>query len=334
MAFKCPKCPAEFTTQRDLDRHLAKKNPCDKGPYRCDGCLMPFTSKRTLNEHVKKGRCKGKSMTQVNQDLSQEIEQLRTQAETHEQQLQMTNSVTAAAAAASSSGAVNVTQHVHNHITINVHQHTHVSALGEEKLSHFSKVSDEEMLSRLKLTKGPAVLSNWCALLRADEEHPENHNALLLAADSPEMACCRKGKWAFEATDKILLEISRTDMMRLYTHLGRYDQNATAQAFRHEYLLHDLMASSNADSIVNLKPFMEAVAQPIIDLTQKFYATTVMDNKDVNPDQLELEKIIDAMKQDIVEERKDFEQKEAKRLSNLMQLQRKLSCQTLQRRQN
>ena len=42
-----------------------------------------------------------------------------------------------------------------------LHQHTHVSALGEEKLSHFSRVSDEDMLSRLKLTKGPAVLSNW-----------------------------------------------------------------------------------------------------------------------------------------------------------------------------
>ena len=68
---------------------------------------MPFTSKTTLKEHVKKGRCKGKSLAQVNQDLSEEIEQLRTQAETHEQQLQMTNSVTAAAAAAISSETIN-----------------------------------------------------------------------------------------------------------------------------------------------------------------------------------------------------------------------------------
>ena len=83
MVLKCPKCPAEFTTQRDLERHLAKKNSCDKGAFKCDGCLMPFTSKRTLKEHIKKGRCKGKSLTQVNHDLSHEIEQLRIRAEEH-----------------------------------------------------------------------------------------------------------------------------------------------------------------------------------------------------------------------------------------------------------
>lgn len=49
-----------------------------------------------------------------------------------------------------------------------------------------------------------------------------------------------------------------------------------------------------------------------------------IDGKDKDP----IEKIIDSMKQDIVEERKQFEQKEAKRLSNLMRLQHYLSNRT------
>lgn len=329
MVVNCPKCLGEFATQRDLERHLQRKTPCDAGNVKCTGCATFFTSDRGLKDHIKKGRCKGKSLALVNSELAEQVEHLKTQAEQHEQLLQMTNSATAAAAESSSS-ITNFTQNVHNHITINIDQRTHVSGLGQEKLSHFSKLSDEDSLSKLRLTKGPALMGNWCAMLRADENHPENHNALLLTADSKEMACCREGKWQWEATDKILLEISRTDMMRLYTHLGRYDQNVTAQAFRHEYLLHDLMARSNTGSADDLKPFMHALAQPIIALTQKFYATTLVESTDSNPAAERLLKTIDELKQTIVEERAQFEQREAKRLALLMSLQRQATERNLE----
>lgn len=327
MVVLCVKCYAEFATARDLERHLERKVPCDAGQHKCEGCGLGYKTKKSLQDHKK--RCKGKSQALLAHERALEIEELKSQARQQEQLLQMTNSVTAAAASSSAS-TNNFTQNVHNHVTINIHQHTHVSGLGQEKLSHFSRMPDEEMLSKLRLTKGPALMANWCALLRADEDHPENHNALLLTADSKEMACCREGRWAWEETDKILLEISRTDLMRLYTHLGRYDSNVATQAFRNEYLLHDLMTLSNTGSADALKPFMQAIAQPIIALTQRFYATTVTENEDVNPEHIRLQKDIETLKQTIMQTRTNFEQIEAIQLSTLMGMQRRAAEQALE----
>ena len=63
MVLKCPKCPAEFPSNRDLQKHLARKLPCDSEKCRCTGCDRPFQTKKNLKAHLKKGRCKGKKPT-------------------------------------------------------------------------------------------------------------------------------------------------------------------------------------------------------------------------------------------------------------------------------
>lgn len=325
MVVICEKCFGEFASASDLERHLERKTPCDAGQHKCEGCCLGYKTKKSLQDHKK--RCKGKSNALVAHEQALEIERLKTQAQQHDQLMQMTNSVTAAAASASCSNMSRVTnietQNNHNHITINIHNHTHVSNLGEEKLTHFSQQTDEDMLQKLNLSRCPKALGAWCALLRADEEHPENHNALLLAADSKEMACCKGGKWCWGDTEKTLLEISRNDINRLYTHLGRYDQNQRVQDFRNEYLIHDVMPRATSGLDQSLRSIMNAVALPIIALTQKLYACTV--EEDISPTAKELLKDIAELEEELITDQRDFEKKQAGRLSRLLRMRRSLS---------
>ena len=315
--FTCPKCFEQFPKSRDLERHLQRKIPCDADDHKCNGCAHSFTSKKGLKAHIDNNRCKGKRSALVAHEATQELENLQQRMQQQEQLLHMTNSVTAAA-----SSVTNNIGTQHNHITINIQNV--VSSVGREKISHFSQLSDTDMLSKLTLLKCPKAMADWCALLRADESHPENHNALLLAADSKEMACCRAGIWSWDETEKILLEISRSDITRLYNHLGRYEQDAAAQEFRQEYLVHDLMTrASNSDVEKTLKPIMDAIAKPIIALTQKFYATTIEDSKDT--EDVELQQEIDNVKEAMVDARAAFAKTEAAQVSLLMSLQRRMA---------
>lgn len=325
MVVICTKCFIECANSRDLERHLDRKVPCDAGQHKCEGCGLGYKTKKSLHDHKK--RCKGKSQALLAHERAAEIEQLKSQARQQDQLMQMTNAVTAAASASSSSASSHVTnigtQNNHNHFTINIHNHTHVSNLGEEKLSHFSRQTEAEMLEKLNLSRCPRALGAWCALLRADEDHPENHNALLLTAESKEMACCRGGKWCLGDTEETLLEISRNDMNRLYTHLGRYDQNQRVQDFRNEYLVHDVMARATSGLDQSLKPIMDAVALPIIALTKKFYACTVEEAMD--PKVREIQKAIARLEKLLVDEQADLDKKQAAQMSELLLMRRVLS---------
>lgn len=72
MVVDCPKCPAQFATQRDLERHLERKIPCDQGSHKCEGCSSTFLTKRSLQEHLQKQRCKGKSAAVVSREIAEE----------------------------------------------------------------------------------------------------------------------------------------------------------------------------------------------------------------------------------------------------------------------
>lgn len=115
-------------------------------------------------------------------------------------------------------------------------------------------------------------MAAWCAMVRADDEHPENHNALLLGQDSKLMACSREGIWAMEEREVILLQIIRKDLLRFYAHLSRFEGDDMATSFRNEYLLHNLMQLSNSGDKQALKSVLDAIAKPIIDLTLRNYA--------------------------------------------------------------
>ena len=322
MVVYCPKCHWEFSSKRDLERHLQRKIPCDQGEFKCTGCSQGFQTKQSLKVHEQNGKCKGKKPMVAARELAEEVADLKSRMQEQEKIMQMTNDVTAKAC--SSSGP---TPTIIQNITINIHNHP-VCGLGKEKLTHFSAMLDEDILAKLRLSKGPTLMENWCAMLRADEDHPENHNALLLAADSTEMACCRDGEWSWGDRDKTLLEISRSDMNRLYTHLGRYEQNPRVQTFRNEYVLHDLMAQNLAGN--ELKEVMDAVAKPIIALTQKFYTQPTEDH--MTEHQRSIQKIIEQTKQHLMEQRASFEETrikwekfEASQIAALFELQRHMA---------
>lgn len=233
MTWKCERCLKEFQTHRDYQRHMERKRPCKVGEFVCNECEGCFTTKRALKLHIK-DYCKGRSTPLIARDLANEVEELRSQLAQQDQLLQMTNHVTAAGA---SSFQALETPPLQQNVTINV-EHLHITAnIGEEMLGHFTRLSKEESRKLLDLRHNPESMAKWCASVRADDDHPENHNALLMSEDSKHMACNRNGHWALDDRDKVLQELSRADMLRYYNHLSRYENDDEAMAFRNDFVM-------------------------------------------------------------------------------------------------
>ena len=49
--FICPKCEKYFTSQYKLNRHLNRKNPCDKDKTQCQYCGNYFYDVSTKRRH-------------------------------------------------------------------------------------------------------------------------------------------------------------------------------------------------------------------------------------------------------------------------------------------
>ena len=197
--------------------------------------------------------------------------------------LNMTNAVTAAASQADGAPVtvqnnINSNNNITNNFIINVNGLSTVNPVGSESLAH---LSGQDIEHKLRLIPGPQVFADWCAILRGDEGNPHNHNVLCLNSDSKEMAVCRKDGWIVDDKSVVMKEILGSDASRLYSAIGsRQEGSSQAQSFKYEYLLHQIMASiCNDCNDPSLKPIFEAMAKPIIELTQKFYVEAVPDHK-------------------------------------------------------
>lgn len=113
-------------------------------------------------------------------------------------------------------------------------------------------------------------MARWCKLIRADEAHPENHTVLLVGEDAAEAATCCGEQWSLRNTDQVLMDIAGKDVSLLYDYLGR--QGEEAQSFRFDCLLHQIMAKAAERDFAGLRPVLQALAKPIIAMTQKLYA--------------------------------------------------------------
>lgn len=61
----CNKCNKQLATQHSLQRHLAKKTPCDQNEpaavFKCDKCPMTFRHKSKLDAHKERKKPCGKA---------------------------------------------------------------------------------------------------------------------------------------------------------------------------------------------------------------------------------------------------------------------------------
>lgn len=270
----CPKCHRGFSSQYELERHLNRKTPCDAGKEICTGCDVKFSDKKALNTHLRLKRCRGKHAVVVAKEQAEKLAELEQQMQKQQELMNMTNAVTAAA---SQKCLPQQQPHIINHnyqqytqinnVTININGMHAVNPVGSESITH---LQNESLAG--KLTHGPKVFTDWCALLRADDQ-PQNHNVLMINTDSKEIALCREGGWTVGDRNAVLREVLGQDANKLYSAIGsRLDHNQNAIAFRNDYLLHDVMAALNNDtSGASLKPLLDALAMPIMCLTRKFY---------------------------------------------------------------
>lgn len=328
MTLECGTCAKEFQSRQDYDRHMNRKRPCGQGGFPCDGCGQKYKTQKTLDVH-KKDFCKGKNNALLARELAAEVQQLRTQMGMQGDLFQMANSATAAAAngismtcnhnGASGSSTQNNTQ---NNVVINIHQLHPTNNIGEEKLKYITDLNKAEARQKLNLSHTPAAMAAWCAMVRADDEHPENHNALLLGQDSKLMACSREGIWAMEEREDILLQIIREDLLRFYRHLSRFEGDDAATSFRNEYLLHHLMQLSNSGDKHALKSVLDAIAKPIIDLTLRNYA--VPKEEHMSEEQKKIDAQLQVLQLAFEQDQVHHREKEARNMAILLDLRRTL----------
>ena len=73
MTISCSKCGQIFGSNRDLQKHLKRKFPCDKVAFNCKKCDRPFYNKDSFYHHQK--HCTGKPATI--EDKDKEIQSLK-----------------------------------------------------------------------------------------------------------------------------------------------------------------------------------------------------------------------------------------------------------------
>lgn len=211
----CPlACGKEFQNNYELTRHLNRKTPCKAGDVECPECRKTFTTKRYLSAHVKDGRCKGKSDATLAEERADEVARLTDQLEQQSILMNMTNQVTSAAA-----NGITIDNSTHNvkniqNVTINMSSLTAVNPVGQERLSHLTA---SELCRRLKFVRNPTVFADWCALIRADEDFPENHNVLLINKDDKNMVLCRPDiGWTVGDKDAIMNQLEDPRAKNIY----------------------------------------------------------------------------------------------------------------------
>lgn len=269
MGHKCEKCGEEFSTPTDLERHKNRKKPCDSGDFPCKDCGHTYASKKSLSIHIRLGRCKGKNTAAKNEELECRVKQLEQKLEQQEHMADLVTKATVAATQQLASSS-------QNHVTVNINTLQVTRAVGEEDLSHISRLTPADLRAKLDLSSGPRAFARWCALVRADE-NAGNHNALLREKNDEQMLCCRQGRWTLDDRQSVMLELLRHDCTRLYNSLGRLENDEQASQFRIEYLLHNVMVNASQDNTSNLKLVMDAMAEPLIELTNKLYVEPVTD---------------------------------------------------------
>ena len=266
---RCDKC-SFIGTKAAMQQHRKRKTPCDAGQYLCrKGCGKPLKSADTRLNHEKV--CKGVQATREELQIEKTAlqAQLTNQVETRNQHMAVASSASVSAVKA----VCDIMSKPHKEFDASklaVHQPE-----GKETTKHFKGSSLNQHF--LNLTPGIDKLVKWFWLLRG-QDHPENHNILLVPGDPKHALICRKGGWQTCDTYEALFEVFSKDVTMLYDKLGsELCEYEVIHDFKFEYLTHKVMAdmtSENRNSTI-FKSWQQSITADLSHMTMELYGQEV-----------------------------------------------------------
>lgn len=151
MNYICSKCSHDCKTKQSLQRHLAKKIPCDN-KIKCERCHAIFSSNQALKYHMnKKNKCIIINLESKNIELELKITNLQLQNEL----LQLKQTI-------NSNNTININNNITNNITLN--------NFGNESGRFFTKKNIIELISteldNYKIMWNDPILKNQKYLLK------------------------------------------------------------------------------------------------------------------------------------------------------------------------
>ena len=160
--------------------------------------------------------------------------------------------------------------------------------VGKEDLLHWDIMDKDDWEEHFNhFAHAPSTFAKWCAATRADEGLPCNHNALLRAIDDNEMKHFSNGLWATDTRENVLLRLITADKERMSEELERFEdpfrppEPGSLAQMACDFRLHFLTATVNqallARNMTVLKPIMDAMARPLVELTNKFYTEPIIE---------------------------------------------------------
>lgn len=251
----CADCGHVSESKRNHERHINQRIPCSRRKFVCD-CGERFLKKKELNRH-KNHRCNGPKIS------------IEGQAK-HIQSLQTVLAATGALGEHVNINALNQINGDHNHIVTgdqitNVQNNIIVLPAGKENVDYIKSMLPEELKRQIGLTPDPSTMTSLFKILRANEEHPENHTLLLPDIDSKTVHQKTASGWAETAFDERIRSLIHHDYELLDSCIKRKDRD---ESFYWNYLVRDVLRKCGEVDHVGLKPIYDSVRVLLHDLTK------------------------------------------------------------------
>ena len=245
----CDKCQRSFTSKKDLERHRKRRYPCDAGLFTCENCTQTFTQ-RSSRDHHRRHTCKGSTQT---------IAGLQAQLEQCKLIIAATGRLGERAVEGSTSngqttnvGTVQGDVIEGDKIT-NIYNNIVVLPAGNECTDHIRQMSMEELREKIGLQPNDSTMEKLFALVRLDENHPENHTLLLPDLNGKEIHYKTKTGWEVGDFNN-RMHAAFCDDTTLLTKI--YPEDQRNDLFYDGFLYHDLLPRIGSSKIddSNLKP--------------------------------------------------------------------------------
>ena len=258
--YSCPKCPQIFTSNNALEKHLARKKPCDSGKFQCDRCEKKYASSSSLLGHKK--NCKGRVLSSSEKD--QQIQNLkialaavgkfdqnkhRAESESEDKDIIETDDFQQSS-------------------------ETFIKTIGQEDMRHIRNLSIQELRAKIGLRSDPSTMIKLFRLIRLDESHPENHTILLPDINGDTAVCKRDDGWQLENFNHIMQTALQHDNTFL---IRRLPDEYNDKKFQDGYLMNEIQQSIIFCNHDALKPIYDGLRHDLYDLTARLAVVSGQD---------------------------------------------------------